>query len=135
MVALYSGVAVIAYLLGAVPFGYVLVKLFRGEDIRRSGSGNIGATNVARSGAKGLGIATLILDAGKGLLAVCLAGWLAGSSVNSCGAASQGVSSQHLIAVAALAAIARQVVPVELKFRGGTGVAVPLAVFDIRVAM
>ncbi len=129
MVALYSGVAVIAYLLGAVPFGYVLVKLFRGEDIRRSGSGNIGATNVARSGAKGLGIATLILDAGKGLLAVCLAWWLAGSSFNSCGAASQCVSSQHLMAVAALAAVAGHVFPVWLKFRGGKGVATALGVF------
>ena len=52
----------LAYLLGSIPFGYVLVKIFRKQDIRTTGSGNIGATNVARSGAKGLGIATLLLD-------------------------------------------------------------------------
>ncbi len=60
----------ISYLLGSIPFGYLLVRVFRGEDIRQTGSGNIGATNVARSGAKGLGIATLVLDALKGALAV-----------------------------------------------------------------
>ncbi|HMF53211.1 MAG TPA: glycerol-3-phosphate acyltransferase, partial [Edaphobacter sp.] len=63
----------IAYLLGSIPFGYLLVRIFRKEDIRAIGSGNIGATNVARSGAKGLGILTLILDALKGFLAVVIA--------------------------------------------------------------
>ena len=63
MNTLYLIVAAEAYLLGSIPFGYLLVRIFRGEDIRQSGSGNIGATNVARSGAKGLGIATLVLDA------------------------------------------------------------------------
>ena len=72
---LYLIVAVVSYLLGSIPFGYLLVRIFRGEDIRQTGSGNIGATNVARSGAKGLGIATLALDAIKGALAV----WLAAS--------------------------------------------------------
>ena len=66
MITLYLIVAVVSYLLGSIPFGYVLVRIFRGEDIRQTGSGNIGATNVARSGAKGLGIATLALDALKG---------------------------------------------------------------------
>src|SRR3954464_15745317 len=69
----YIVVAVIAYLLGSIPFGYILVRLFRKQDVRTLGSGNIGATNVARSGAKGLGIATLILDAAKGWAAVMLA--------------------------------------------------------------
>ena len=55
----------LAYLLGSIPFGYLLVRFFRKQDIRAIGSGNIGATNVARSGAKGLGILTLILDAPK----------------------------------------------------------------------
>src|SRR5438128_9647576 len=59
-----------AYFLGSIPFGYILVRLFMKQDIRTSGSGNIGATNVARSGAKGLAIATLVLDAGKGYVAV-----------------------------------------------------------------
>src|SRR5215469_18015740 len=66
----YIIVIAVSYLLGSIPFGYVLVKVFRGEDIRLSGSGNIGATNVARSGAKGLGIITLLLDALKGFVAV-----------------------------------------------------------------
>src|SRR3954471_15120958 len=69
----YVIVAVIAYLLGSIPFGYILVRLFRKQDIRQTGSGNIGATNVARSGAKGLGIATLVLDAAKGYVAVAAA--------------------------------------------------------------
>jgi acyl phosphate:glycerol-3-phosphate acyltransferase len=130
MVALYSAVAAIAYLLGSIPFGYVLVKLFRGQDIRQSGSGNIGATNVARSGAKGLGIATLALDAGKGLLAVYIAWLLANSKFNSCGAG-QCVPPQHLMAVAALGAVAGHVFPVWLKFRGGKGVATALGVFSL----
>src|SRR3954452_21780848 len=72
----YIIVAVIAYLLGSIPFGYILVRLFRKQDVRTLGSGNIGATNVARSGAKGLGIVTLILDAAKGYIAVVAAGAL-----------------------------------------------------------
>jgi glycerol-3-phosphate acyltransferase PlsY len=131
MVSLYSGVAAIAYLFGSIPFGYVLVKMFRGEDIRLSGSGNIGATNVARSGAKGLGIATLALDAGKGVLAVCFAWWLAYSSFNSCGGAGQCVPPQHLMATAALAAVAGHIFPVWLSFRGGKGVATALGVFAL----
>ena len=71
---------VIAYLLGSIPFGYLLVRIFRHEDIRAMGSGNIGATNVARSGAKGLGLATLALDCGKAFLAVEIAKRLAPGS-------------------------------------------------------
>ena len=67
----------VAYLLGSIPFGYLLVKAFRDEDIRSTGSGNIGATNVLRSGAKGLGFATLALDLGKAYLAVWVVKWLA----------------------------------------------------------
>src|SRR5579859_8208835 len=85
MTKLYFIVPIIAYLLGSIPFGYLLVRIFRGEDIRLTGSGNIGATNVVRSGAKGLGIATLALDALKGALAVWLAAVLAGSKYNLCG--------------------------------------------------
>src|SRR5437899_6872964 len=77
MTTLYLIVAVVSYLVGSIPFGYLLVKTFRGEDIRLTGSGNIGATNVARSGAKGLGAATLALDTLKGAVAVFLAWWLA----------------------------------------------------------
>src|SRR3974390_2511827 len=58
------------YLLGSSPFGYLLVRIFRGQDVRQTGSGNIGATNVARTGSKGLAIITLLLDALKGYVAV-----------------------------------------------------------------
>ncbi|MBZ5531066.1 MAG: glycerol-3-phosphate 1-O-acyltransferase PlsY [Acidobacteriia bacterium] len=119
MAILYIIVAVGAYLLGSIPFGYLLVKVFRGQDIRDTGSGNIGATNVARSGAKGLGAATLVLDALKGTLAVWIAGLLAPSSD----------SAAMLAAVAALAAVLGHVFPVWLKFKGGKGVATALGVF------
>src|ERR1700751_2743259 len=81
----YILVVVVAYLLGSIPFGYLLVRIFRGEDIRLTGSGNIGATNVARSGTKGVVIATLVLETWKGALAVWLAAALAGSKYNLCG--------------------------------------------------
>src|SRR5205085_9798114 len=68
--AIYVGLAAIAYLLGSIPFGLILVRIARGADVRLTGSGNIGATNVARIGGAKLGIATLMLDALKGYLAV-----------------------------------------------------------------
>src|ERR1700756_694476 len=70
-------IVVASYLLGSIPFGYLLVRIFRGQDVRRTGSGNIGATNVARTGSKGLAIATLFLDALKGYAAVKFAFWIA----------------------------------------------------------
>jgi glycerol-3-phosphate acyltransferase PlsY len=106
----------IAYLLGSIPFGYLLVRIFRKEDIRTTGSGNIGATNVARSGAKGLGIATLLLDLGKAYLAVKIAQWL-------------GPGNYDVAVAAAIAAILGHVYPVWLGFRGGKGVASALGVF------
>jgi acyl phosphate:glycerol-3-phosphate acyltransferase len=106
----------LAYLLGSIPFGYILVKLFLHQDIRATGSGNIGATNVARSGAKGLGIATLLLDLGKAFLAVKIAQYLAPGNYD-------------LAVVAAVAAILGHVFPVWLGFRGGKGVASALGVF------
>lgn len=66
----YLAAGVLAYLLGSIPFGYLLVRVFRKEDIRQKGSGNIGATNVIRSGAKGLGAVTFLLDVLKGYVAV-----------------------------------------------------------------
>jgi acyl phosphate:glycerol-3-phosphate acyltransferase len=106
----------LAYLLGSIPFGYILVKTFRKQDIRATGSGNIGATNVARSGAKGLGIATLLLDCGKAFLAVKIAQHLAPGDYD-------------LAVVCAVAAILGHVFPVWLGFRGGKGVASALGVF------
>jgi glycerol-3-phosphate acyltransferase PlsY len=119
MPTLYVIIATIAYLLGSIPFGYVLVRIFRGQDIRLTGSGNIGATNVARSGAKGLGAATLVLDAVKGLLAVWTASQLA---------AGESSALPHM-SVAALAAVLGHMFPVWLGFKGGKGVATALGVF------
>ena len=100
--------ALLAYLLGAVPFGIVAARLFGLGDPRAIGSGNIGATNVLRTGHRGAAALTLIGDAGKGALAVLLARWaLAGDAAQ----------------LAALAAILGHLFPVWLRFRGGKGVA------------
>jgi|SRR5215470_4723292 len=112
--------AAMAYLLGSIPFGYILVRLFRGADIRKSGSGNIGATNVART-SPALGIITLLLDALKGLAAVLITRyWIAPSA---------GGVSPVLPALAALFAVAGHIFPIWLKFRGGKGVATGLGAF------
>jgi len=109
----------IAYLLGSIPFGYLLMRLLRHEDVRQQGSGNIGATNVARSGGKGLGIATLALDLSKAFVAVELAQHFA-----------HGLPGAYDVAVAAaVAAVVGHVFPVWLGFRGGKGVASALGVF------
>jgi glycerol-3-phosphate acyltransferase PlsY len=111
----------LAYLLGSIPFGYLLVRIFRHEDIRATGSGNIGATNVARSGAKGLGILTLVLDALKGFVAVAIAQHIA---------VPYGFPQAYNIAVCAgVAAVLGHCFPVWLGFRGGKGVATALGVF------
>ena len=122
-VVTYLVIALIAYLLGSIPFGYVLVRLFRKEDIREQGSGNIGATNVVRSGAKGLGALTFLLDALKGYVAVAAAVWVLDLH------ALHQVSGQSATAVAALAAIAGHIFPVWLGYKGGKGVATAFGVF------
>jgi glycerol-3-phosphate acyltransferase PlsY len=110
----------VSYLLGSIPFGFLLVRAFRGADIRRSGSGNIGATNVART-APLLGLLTLVLDAVKGICAVLIARhWIVASS---------GMSAEILAGVAALFAVLGHIFPVWLKFRGGKGVATGLGSF------
>lgn len=111
----------VAYLLGSIPTGYLLVRFFRHEDVRATGSGNIGATNVARSGGKGLGIATLVLDALKGLIAVVIAQHMA--------QATGFPNGYDLAAVAGLIAVVGHVFPVWLGFRGGKGVATALGAF------
>lgn len=130
MVILYIIVAVVAYLLGSIPFGYLLVKVFRGEDIRLSGSGNIGATNVARSGAKGLGIATLILDALKGMLAIYVA-FVLGCRAFFCCLDAACPPVMNAMSVAALFAVLGHVFPAWLRFKGGKGVATALGVFTL----
>jgi glycerol-3-phosphate acyltransferase PlsY len=133
MITLYLIVAAVAYLLGSIPFGYLLVRIFSGEDIRQTGSGNIGATNVVRSGAKGLGIATLALDAIKGALAVGLAALVAGSKYNLCGDFFQHpcAPALRLMSLAAICAVLGHVFPVWLRFKGGKGVATALGAFCV----
>jgi acyl phosphate:glycerol-3-phosphate acyltransferase len=110
----------LAYLLGSIPFGYLLVWLFRRQDVRATCSGNIGATNVARSGGKGLGLLTLFLDALKGYIAVLIAMHFAPNTLH-------GPST--LAIAAAVAAVLGHVFPVWLSFRGGKGIATALGVF------
>jgi glycerol-3-phosphate acyltransferase PlsY len=118
-------VAALAYLLGSIPFGYILARVFLGTDVRTIGSGNIGATNVMRTGSKKLGIATLVLDAAKGYLAVALAIALA-----SAGGLRPPDCPVYLFAgLAALFAILGHVFPVWLRFKGGKGVATGVGVF------
>jgi len=109
--------AAVSYLLGSIPFGYLLVRIFKGEDVRSSGSGNIGATNVARK-SPGLGVATLLLDAAKGLTAVLLARALF-----------SGPHQQLIMTTAAFFAVLGHLFPVWLRFRGGKGVATSLGSF------
>jgi acyl phosphate:glycerol-3-phosphate acyltransferase len=112
----YLLTAALSYLSGSIPFGYLLVRIFRGEDIRRTGSGNIGATNVSRMSPK-LGMLTLILDALKGFVPVVLALYLG----------RHAAAQPYLLAsTAAFFAIAGHIFPVWLHFRGGKGVATGL---------
>ncbi len=103
------GAALAGYLLGSIPFGVLLTRAAGAGDVRKIGSGNIGATNVLRTGRKDLALATLILDAGKGAAALLIARALTGSDV--------------VAAVAGGAAFLGHLYPVWLGFRGGKGVA------------
>ncbi len=114
-------IAAVAYLLGSIPFGLILVRVVRGEDVRQSGSGNIGATNVARTGGAKLGVATLVLDALKGYAGVAFA--------NAVSHREASVDVGLAAALAALCAILGHVFPVWLKFRGGKGVATAVGAF------
>jgi acyl phosphate:glycerol-3-phosphate acyltransferase len=102
--------AILGYLLGSIPFGLVLTKMAGLGDIRAIGSGNIGATNVLRTGRKDLALATLLLDGGKGAVAVLIARLFA----------------EDLTVIAGGAAILGHLFPVWLKFKGGKGVATTL---------
>jgi acyl phosphate:glycerol-3-phosphate acyltransferase len=99
-----------AYLIGGVPFGYVLVRARSGRDVRTLGSGNIGATNVLRTSGRALGVLTLLLDIAKGALAVWLADRFLGGSL-------------FWMSAAALAVMAGHAFPIFLRFRGGKAVA------------
>jgi glycerol-3-phosphate acyltransferase PlsY len=130
-----SLIALVAYLLGSIPFGYLLVRIFRSEDIRTVGSGNIGATNVIRSGAKGLGALTFALDALKGFLAVAMARDLILAALPDWPPIAelywQGSPAMRLdtaASIAALAAVLGHIFPVWLRFKGGKGVATAFGV-------
>jgi glycerol-3-phosphate acyltransferase PlsY len=123
-------VVVVSYFLGSIPFGYLLVRIFRGVDVRATGSGNIGATNVARTGSKGLAIATLLLDGCKGYGAVLLAGYLLGVEPLDVDIVLLGGRiSAAICALAALFAILGHMFPVWLRFKGGKGVATAAGAF------
>ena len=115
-------VSVFGYLLGSIPVGYLLMRLFRHEDVRSVGSGNIGATHVLRSGGTGLGAATFLLDMLKGCSAVYF-GALLGLLL------APDMRVRNLQAAAALAAVLGHMFPVWLKFKGGKGVATGFGVF------
>jgi len=120
--------AVTSYLLGSIPFGYLLVRIFRGQDVRQTGSGNIGATNVARTGSKGLAIATLLLDALKGYVAVFHVFFWAGHSPTH--VPSAGPHTVYVFAsLAGFFAIVGHMFPVWLRFKGGKGVATAAGAF------
>lgn len=108
------GTFTISYLLGSIPFGLLLTRLFRAGDVRSIGSGNIGATNVMRTGRKGLALVTLFLDLLKGLVAVKIVSVMYGDD---------------FAALAGLFVVLGHVFPVWLRFHGGKGVATTLGVF------
>ena len=111
--AVSFGAAAIGYALGSVPFGLILTRMAGLGDIRAVGSGNIGATNVLRTGRRGLAAGTLVLDGAKGALAVALVGWLLGAM---------------WMPLAAISAVVGHCFPAWLRFRGGKGVATGLGV-------
>ncbi|HEY0308301.1 MAG TPA: glycerol-3-phosphate 1-O-acyltransferase PlsY [Acidobacteriaceae bacterium] len=117
----YVTALAIAYLLGSIPSGYLLVRTICKEDIRSVGSGNIGATNVLRSGSKGVALATLLFDLGKGYLAVSLAHSLA---------LRNGIADPfQFMTLAAVVAVVAHIYPIWLGFKGGKGVATAFGVF------
>src|SRR6516164_10560005 len=121
-------IAVVAYLLGSIPFGYLLVRIFRGEDVRHTGSGNIGATNVARTGSKWLAIATLVLDALKGYVAVFHVFFFANHHPDDL--PQFGLYTIYILAaLAGFFAIVGHMFPVWLRFKGGKGVATSVGAF------
>ncbi len=115
-IAAHAWVLLLAYLLGSIPFGFLIVKLRQGRDVRAVGSGNIGAANVTRVGGLGAGALTLLLDAGKGYVAVWMASRLTEGNIT-------------WMVVAGLTAIIGHLFPLWLRFRGGRGVATGVGVF------
>jgi glycerol-3-phosphate acyltransferase PlsY len=124
-----AAVIIIAYLLGSIPFGYLIVRASRGADVRETGSGGTGATNVSRRAGKRAGVITLLLDVLKGAAAVLIVLWILGLLSRE-GQADSAVQSVYWwVAAAAVATIVGHVYPVWLRFRGGKGVATGVGVF------
>ena len=115
-------VVVLAYLIGSIPFGYLIVRMSGRGDVRQTGSGGTGATNVSRRAGKAAGVFTLVLDALKGVIAVLVARTVF---------AGVGPYADWLAAVAGIAAIVGHIFPVWLHFRGGKGVATGVGVFFV----
>jgi glycerol-3-phosphate acyltransferase PlsY len=115
-------IAAVSYSLGSIPFGYLLVRIFRGEDVRLAGSGNIGATNVSRK-SPALGVLTLLADTLKGAAAVWLAAFICSRM------RTPEVFPFSVMSLVALFAVLGHIFPVWLKFRGGKGVATGLGSF------
>jgi glycerol-3-phosphate acyltransferase PlsY len=112
-------ILIAAYLLGSIPFGYLVVRAKEGGDVRESGSGGTGATNVSRRAGKMAGILTLLLDAAKGWFAIWLARFVL----------TDGMGINWWVAAAAIIAVVGHCFPVWLGFRGGKGVATGVGVF------
>ncbi len=121
---------IIAYLLGSIPFGYLVVRAKQGADIRQTGSGGTGATNVSRRAGKAAGVLTLLLDALKGAAAVLITTWvLSAPALGALRGTPLQDSAASWVAAAALAVMIGHIFPVWLKFRGGKGVATGVGVF------
>lgn len=152
-----AAAVIVAYLLGSIPFGYLIVRATQGADVRETGSGGTGATNVSRRAGKAAGVATLILDALKGAAAVAIAELLLGLPVfgglrhfeSHAPALGGGNFGEHVllgstgspqdvywwVAAAAIAVIVGHIFPVWLRFHGGKGVATGVGVFLTLVPM
>jgi glycerol-3-phosphate acyltransferase PlsY len=126
MVTIFVVTSAIAYLLGSIPFGLILVRVFRGIDVRQTGSGNIGTANVARL-APGLGVWTLILDSAKGYFAVLIAKIIAVHALSA--VASQWRLLPLIVGASTLFAVLGHTFSVFLKFKGGKGVATAMGAF------
>ncbi len=122
---------IISYLLGSIPVGYLIVLATQGADIRETGSGATGATNVSRRAGKTAGVATLLLDASKGAAAVLIARWILSLPLFSSNAGLSFQEAHWWVAAAAVTVILGHMFPVWLGFRGGKGVATGVGVFMI----
>jgi acyl phosphate:glycerol-3-phosphate acyltransferase len=136
----------IAYLLGSIPFGYLIVRASKRADVRETGSGGTGATNVSRSAGKGAGVLTLVLDALKGAAAVAIAkivlgfpifaAQLSGPALYQAGNNGATIENAYWwVATAGIAAIVGHIFPFWLGFRGGKGVATGIGVFLVLIPL